>query len=289
MLKMIYLLTNRGRANDTILPLLLEEIKQNDHFILILDESDATDKERGLDGRLIYELIQKNTSRNDITVYQSEDPDVDVGLIYSNSLNLKSNELKQINKWALKYPQGSSEHYKHFRLTTQFDFNNELSNELGIPGLNLVSQHNPAFIRPLLRAIQSSRAMKILTDLQKQQPDRVSFLARDQNTWIPGEGKFEKLLRLVYKLDCKTDNVKRRYKFEYLEHDTGGLNKLTNILYTSGILNFLSKFAITFADKIETITSVRGVSEELGLNIEPGYLDVDKLDHGMLFIEITKS
>jgi len=286
MLKLSYILTNRGRANKSVLSVILDEIENNEHFILLLDESDATDADKGLDGREIFELVRKNTKDKDIKIYTDDNLDVGTGFITSKSLKVIKQETQLINKWDLKFPQGSSERYKHFRSIIQFEFTKDLAENLEMPGINIVSQHNSAFIRPLRRAIQSFTAMTILKSLQSKQNDRLSFLIRDQNTMFPGEGKIERFLRYINKVKCLTDSITHYYNTEFLESDTGGLNAFWVKLYKSGVVDFISNHIVTLADKIESISIIKEKSNLFNMDFIPESIRVDKLDHGMLSITL---
>jgi len=288
MLKLSYLLTNRGRANNNILPVILNEIENNKHFIIVLDESDATDADKGLDGREIFELVRKNSQRDDIEIIVHNDLDVGAGFITSKSVYTIQNKEEQINKWDLKFPQGSSEKYKHFRVLLKLAFNDELNETLGMPGINLVVQHNSAFLRPFRRALQSLKGMLILKALQLEHKDMISVLLRDQNTMLPGEGTVEKILRKIHKVDSLTDNLDREYHIETLESDTGGLNAFWMMLYKFGIVDFISKYIFKPMNKVETISIIKGNKQNFGLKLTPSHQDIEGLDHGMLSIMINK-
>ena len=288
MLKIIYILTNRGRTNKTVLPALLKQIKENKHFIMVLDEADATDKSNGLDGRKIFKLVQSSSPRKDINIYIPEDPNINIGFITSQSINLASIDGKQINKLDLLFPQGKSEHYQHWRIVGYFNFNKVLQQTIKLKGINIIAQHNSAFIRPLRRAIQSTTAMALLSRIQKKFPNIPTLLIRDQNTWIPGEGKFERLIRKIFNVVSLTDNMERCYYFAHQEADTGGLNRLLNILYKAGIITWISTHIIKLADRIETISIKRSfLHDHNNIIIQSSSKYIKDLDHDMISVSFN--
>jgi len=287
MLKISYLLTNRGRADEAVLPAILNEIENNEHFIIILDESDATDADKGLDGRKIFDLVRKYSSKKGLNVLTDDNLEAGTGFITSSSINIVDYSKELINKFDLKFPQGSSERYKHFRAIIQCDFAENLKNNINMPGINIISQHNSSFIRPLRRVIQSSSAMKILNKLQNNHKDRLTILVRDQNTMFPGEGKLEKLLRAIHKIQCLTDSIPHKYYPEFLEDDTGGLNAFWVKLHKARITEFISKHIVTLIDKIESMVIIKESLEKFSFKAIPKSTMVNKLDHSMLSLELS--
>ena len=282
-----YTLCNRGRHHEDFVSTITKFIDKNKHFVIVIDESDATDKRLGLNGRVVFDGIINKSKRKDIQYVTSQDEEVGVNYIHSNAITTEEVEWHQINEHNLKFPQGESERYKHHRMITSLVFNNELKEMLKLNGLNIIAQHNSAFLRPFTRVKQSEDGMRKLTELQNKEKDKLSLLIRDQNTMIPGEGKYERYLRYKHKIECLTDKANRKYRLDYLESDTGGLNKLAYVLYKYKVWAVVEKI-IKLADKIESICIKKGIKEKYNLNITPNHIEIDNMDHGMVYIEIER-
>lgn len=282
-----YTLCNRGRNYQDFVKAIVKFISKHKNFIIVVDESDATDKRVGLNGRIVFDEILKKSKRDDIKYITSEDEEIGVNYIYSSLISPDEVEWHQINKWNLKLPQGPSERYKHHRMITSLTFSKSLVNNLGFHGVNIIAQHNSAFLRPITRAIQSEEAMKIANRIQNKEKDKLTLLIRDQNTMIPGEGKYERYLRFKHKMECLTDKANRKYRMDYLEGDTGGLNYIAYKLYRYKVWYYIEKI-IKLVDKIESICIRKEMKEKLNLNIIPHHIEIDNMDHGMVYIEIQK-
>ncbi len=275
-----YVLINRGRADIQVLARAQEFIDQNPSFIMILDESDATDKHLGLDGRKIFEQLQSRYPQ--FHYHISNDLDVGINIVTSSDISTVDINYVLINKKNLQSPQGKSEHYKHFKVS----FKSRLITPLGdMKGVLVVAQHNSAFLRPFTRSMQSESAMKELVQLQKDNPEYLSVLVRDQNTMIPGEGRNERRLRRKYNLDCVTDRTSWEYNLDYLEGDTGGLNGLA--VWFNKICGFkVLRKVITIADKIESMCIVKDYDKKFNLKLTPSHYHIDNLDHGIISVKI---
>jgi hypothetical protein len=136
--------------------------------IMITDESDATDKEIGLDGRI--PLLDLAIANPKLKLNMAKDDNIGINLVHTSELKVKDINYSQINRLDLIFPQGKSEKYKHHRMTSKIEFPTKLRNHYGLDGIIIVAQHNSAFIRPFARAIQSANGMKIALQKQKGEP-----------------------------------------------------------------------------------------------------------------------
>ena len=286
-IKIGYMPINRGRNLDQAVEACLEFLYDNHKFILVLDESDATDRELGLDGRQIFKLISEKSHRKDIQYYLANDIHVGTNFIASDDFFIKDTRHEQINKLNLLFPQGKSEKYMHHRLTSKFEFSDSLKSYYNFDGIYLVSQHNSAFVRPLTRLVQSFQGMQKLIKSQYKHPNYFGILIRDQNTMFPGEGLMEKLLRRLFNLNCVTDTINWRYKIENLEGDSGGANLFATWFRDIGGFRALRK-VITIADKIESMCIQKDKEKKLNLKITPKHRMIEKSDHGLLSITIKR-
>lgn len=282
MLTTAYLLANRGRSLKNSTDTIVRFLEKHPNVILFVDESDATDADIGLDGRKIFKQIEKKTKRKDLHYVIARDPEISMNFIYSSGLRPTTIEHKQINKLALKLPQGKSEHYKHHRMIAITHFTPDKENELGFKGLVCITQHNSAFIRPLTRAIQSLGAFVHSRKMQKRYPNHLHLIMRDQNTWIQGEGRIEAFYRWIFGMKSLTDDLDHKYKAGDVETDTGGLNSIMGWIYNSGLWNFINNHIISMADKIESILIPKGLESILEIKSSAQHMDIDGLDHGVL-------
>ncbi len=279
-----YMPVNRGRNLQETLDASLAFMENHPAFILILDESDATDREKGLDGREIFSLlVQEN-----IQHYVAKDLHIGSNFITSEDFEIKDPRHVQINKLSLLLSQGRSEKYMHHRLSARLKFKEQLKHEYGFDGIYLITQHNSAFLRPFTRALQSIRGMIFQSKVQKKYPTYLALLVRDQNTLIPGEGKFEKFLRFIFNLNCITDRIDWNYQIQNLEGDSGGLNQFAVWFRDIGGFKFLRRIT-KIADKIESMCIKNGKDVELGIKITPKHRQIPKSDHGILSINIEKN
>ena len=274
-LTIAYTLANRGRFIESFTSHISEFIDNQDSIIIFFDECDSTDKKIGFDGRKIFEELKKKIKRDDLEYHIPEDEIISPAFICSNDIKVKHPLYSQINKSNLKFPQGSSERYKHFRLTMDALFDDY--------PLFFVVQHNSAFLRPFARLKQTKEGIELL----KQNKSKIGFLIRDQNTFIPGEGRLERFLRRKHHLVSITDSAKRRYRIENLEGDSGGLNKLSTALIKKGIPQYIDKHILTLGDKVESICTLAEFIDEDRFTFKSFHEDIDHMDHGLLYSVIN--
>lgn len=238
-------MANRGRVTNDLVQVVTRIFSKYENGFIVFGESDNTDITKGLNGREVLYATQEKLLRNKnirTNILASEDKEIGISVLYANSLSVESNSWEQINVDDLNKPMGSSERYKQHRIITTFNIHKGLSKTLGVEKVNLVAQHQSAFLHGYSRYKQAKAAMNILNNLDKNDNAKsISFLIRDQNTWMPFERTAENKLRKENNLVFPTDSLSITYRTEFIEEETGGLNKLGAIFMKSFLSGLIKK------------------------------------------------
>ncbi len=283
-LKICMVMINRGRYANSTVSLISEMIKRSDDIICILGESDSQEKAIGLDGRKVLEDIIKVSGRNDYRIVASEDDRVGTNALVFGDLKISSYKWKCINLNNLKHPQSSSERYRHYRLQLQIKLGKELAALLSVNNICILAQHQSAFIRPVSRYRQARGILRTFKNLDKK--DCLSFILRDQNSFIPGEGFLERQLRKRYGMHDLTKRFKNTYKAANIETDQNDfMHKFVSKVYNNGWGRIIAK-VVTNTDKID---SILGEKEFVKDYIFDSFdIDLPYLDHDLMGVEIFK-
>lgn len=283
-LKICMAMINRGRYATSTVDLVSEMVKRSDDIICIFGESDSQEKALGLDGRKVLQDIIKASGRDDGSIVVSDDDRVGTNALIFGDLKVLSSKWKCINLNNLKCPQSSSELYRHYRLQLQVKLGKELAQQLDANNVCILAQHQSAFVRPISRYKQARGILKTFKNLDRK--DCLSFILRDQNSFIPGEGFLERQLRRRYGMHDLTKRFKNTYKAANIETDQGDFtHKFVSKVYNNGWGRIIAKI-VTNTDKIDSILGEKEFVKDYVFDSFD--VDLPYLDHDLMGVEIFK-
>lgn len=283
-LKITFCMINRGRFCDTTVEVITKMIRESENIICIFAESDSYDKELGLDGRKVLKEIVKDSGRNDYSFIIAKNQSVGMNAIAFGDMKAESFAWKCINRDNLKHPQSTSEHYLHHRMHTKVRLGKELEKSLGVKYINILAQHQSAFVRPFTRFKQAKEIFKLAYN--SDNTDTLTIIARDQNSFLPGEGFLERQLRKKYGMYDLTRGFKSTYNVMNLETDQGDFaHRFVKTVYSNWLGRIVGKL-VTNTDKIESMLVEKDVLDKY----ETKAFDViiPSMDHDLIGVELIK-
>jgi len=283
-LKVIFCMINRGRFCDTTVEVITKMIKESENIICIFGESDSSDKDISLDGRKVLKDIIQASGRSDYSPIIAKNQNVGMNAIAFGDMKAESFAWKCINRNNLKHPQSISERYMHHRMHAKIELGNELAYDLGVGHINILAQHQSAFVRPLSRFKQAKEILKLAHNSDNQ--NTMTLIARDQNSFLPGEGFLEHQLRKKYGMYDLTRGMKSTYNVMNLENDYGDFaHRFVRAIYSNWIGRIAAKL-VTNTDKIESLLVEKEVLDKYDTKV----IDViiPSMDHDLVGVEISK-
>lgn len=271
---------NRGRFSTTTIKTVTKLIKESDNVIGVFGESDSLDK--GLDGRRVLKEIVARSGRKDVYTVIAKNPKIGMNIISFGDMKVKSFGWKWINKDNLKHPQSITEHYMHHRVHAKFELGDELSTLLEKKYINILAQHQSAFVRPFSRHKQAKEIFKLAKNSDRR--DTLTFILRDQNSFLPGEGFAERQLRKKYGMRDLTSGLKSTYDVYNIETDQGDFaHNFVKKIYSNGMGRFVARI-VTNADKLDSLVAENEVYNKY--DIDAFDIDLPYIDHDLVGIDI---
>jgi hypothetical protein len=277
-------MVNRGRFCDTTVEVVTKMINESENIICIFGESDSSDKDISLDGRKVLKDIIKASGRSDYSQITAKNQNVGMNALIFGDMKTEFSAWKCINRNNLKHPQSISERYMHHRMHAKIELGKKLSEDMGVAYINILAQHQSAFVRPLSRFKQAREILKLAHNSDKI--DTMTLVARDQNSFLPGEGFLEHQLRKKYGMHDLTHGMKSTYNVMNLENDYGDFaHRFVRTIYSNWIGRIAAKL-VTNTDKIESLL----VEKEVLDKYDTKAIDViiPSMDHDLVGVEITK-
>lgn len=283
-LKVVFCMVNRGRFCDTTVQVITNMIKESENIICIFGESDSSDKDLSLDGRKVLKDIINASGRDDCSPIIAMNQNVGMNALAFGDMRAESFAWKCINRNNLKRPQSSSERYMHHRMHAKIELGQALAESLGVKHINILAQHQSAFVRPLSRFRQAKEIFKLAYN--SDDTDTMTLIARDQNTFLPGEGFLEHRLRKRYGMYDLTHGLKSTYNVMNLEIDQGDFaHRFVRTVYSHWLGRIAAKL-ITNTDKIESLLVEKEVLDKY--NTVAIDVVIPFMDHDLVGVEITK-
>ncbi len=277
-------MVNRGRFCDTTVAVVTEMIKESENIICIFGESDSGDKDISLDGRKVLKDIIKASGRTDCSPIIARNQNVGMNALAFGDMKSEFAAWKCINRKNLRHPQSISERYMHHRMHAKIELGKGLAEYLGIGHINILAQHQSAFVRPLSRFRQAKEILKLAHNSDRI--DTMTLVARDQNSFLPGEGFLEHQLRKRYGMYDLTHGLKSTYNVMNLENDYGDFaHRFVRTIYSNRFGRIAAKL-ITNTDKIESLL----VEKEVLDKYETEAIDIvlPSMDHDLVGVEIKR-